>query len=127
MGAAYAFGRSVNTCPALVSPPVALALDVFAPSLAENLRGAVAQVLVRRIGGGRLAAREVLLNTPAVAGAIAEGPGGVSRQESSASHSPWMNSAICGVASGNASAIPSRSSGTSRPRRRTLISIARSE
>ena len=42
-------------------------------ALAENLRGIVAQVLVRKPGGGRVAAREVLLNTPAVASVIAEG------------------------------------------------------
>jgi twitching motility protein PilT len=42
-------------------------------ALAENLRGIVAQVLLRKPGGGRVAAREVLLNTSAVAGAIAEG------------------------------------------------------
>src|SRR5262249_10098226 len=36
-------------------------------------RGIVAQVLLRKPGGGRLAAREVLLNTSAVASAIAEG------------------------------------------------------
>ena len=42
-------------------------------ALAENLRGVVAQVLVRKNGGGRLAAREILLNNPTVAGLIAEG------------------------------------------------------
>lgn len=42
-------------------------------ALAENLRGIVAQVLLRKPGGGRVAAREVLLNTPAVSSAIAEG------------------------------------------------------
>lgn len=42
-------------------------------SMAENLRGIVAQVLLRRPGGGRIAAREVLLNTGAVASVIAEG------------------------------------------------------
>lgn len=41
--------------------------------LAENLRGIVAQVLLRKAGGGRVAAREVLLNTSAVANLIAEG------------------------------------------------------
>jgi twitching motility protein PilT len=41
--------------------------------LAENLRGIVAQVLLRKMGGGRVAAREVLLNTSAVANLIAEG------------------------------------------------------
>ena len=42
-------------------------------ALAEGLRGIVAQVLVRKSGGGRLAAREVLLNTSSVANLIAEG------------------------------------------------------
>ena len=41
--------------------------------LAELLRGVVAQVLLRKTGGGRVAAREVLLNTGGVANAIAEG------------------------------------------------------
>ncbi len=41
--------------------------------LAENLRGIVAQVLLRKPGGGRVAAREVLLNTRAVSNVIAEG------------------------------------------------------
>jgi len=55
--------------------------DLYAPeqrrqvqfALAESLRGVVSQVLLRKIGGGRLAAREVLLNTSAVSSAIAEG------------------------------------------------------
>jgi twitching motility protein PilT len=42
-------------------------------SLAQHLRGVVAQVLLRKSGGGRLAARELLLNTPAVASVLAEG------------------------------------------------------
>jgi twitching motility protein PilT len=42
-------------------------------SLAQNLRGVVAQVLLRKRGGGRVAARELLLNTPAVASVLAEG------------------------------------------------------
>ena len=37
------------------------------------MRGVVAQVLLRRARGGRLAAREVLLNTPPVAALIEEG------------------------------------------------------
>jgi twitching motility protein PilT len=41
--------------------------------LSERLRGVVAQVLLPKIGGGRVAAREVLLNTQEVAAAIAEG------------------------------------------------------
>ncbi len=42
-------------------------------SLAASLRGVVAQVLLRKVKGGRIAAREVLLNTPSVAGLITEG------------------------------------------------------
>lgn len=41
--------------------------------LAQHLRGVVAQVLLKKSGGGRLAARELLLNTPAVASLLAEG------------------------------------------------------
>lgn len=41
--------------------------------LAESLRLVVAQVLVRRIGGGRVAAREVLVATPAVRNLVREG------------------------------------------------------
>jgi twitching motility protein PilT len=56
-------------------------IDLFPPeerrriqlSLARSLRGVVAQVLVRKAGGGRVAAREVLLNTPAVASVLSEG------------------------------------------------------
>jgi twitching motility protein PilT len=61
-----AIDRIINAC----SPDDRRAVQL---SLAENRRGAVAQLLVRRMAGGRLAAREVLLNTPAVASAIAEG------------------------------------------------------
>jgi twitching motility protein PilT len=42
-------------------------------SLAASLRGVVAQVLLRKARGGRVAAREVLLNTPSVASLILEG------------------------------------------------------
>jgi twitching motility protein PilT len=42
-------------------------------SLAGTLRGIVSQVLLRKLRGGRVAAREVLINTPAVAGLIVEG------------------------------------------------------
>jgi len=56
-------------------------IDVFPPerraqvqlTLAEGLRGVVAQVLLRKSGGGRVAARELLLNTVSVANLIAEG------------------------------------------------------
>ena len=42
-------------------------------ALAETLRGVVAQVLLRKSSGGRVAARELLLGTPSVASLIAEG------------------------------------------------------
>jgi twitching motility protein PilT len=42
-------------------------------ALAGTLRGVVAQALLRKRGGGRVAARELLLNTPHVAALIAEG------------------------------------------------------
>ena len=56
-------------------------IDLYAPefarqvqlALADNLRGVVTQVLLPKTSGGRVAAREILLNTPAVAGVIAEG------------------------------------------------------
>jgi twitching motility protein PilT len=41
--------------------------------LADGLRAAVSQVLVRKTGGGRVAAREVLLNTPEMASLLALG------------------------------------------------------
>ena len=41
--------------------------------LSESLRGVVAQVLCKKIGGGRVAAREVLLSIPAVSNLIREG------------------------------------------------------
>jgi twitching motility protein PilT len=42
-------------------------------SLAQNLRGVVAQVLLKKIFRRRVAAREVLLNTAAVRSVLAEG------------------------------------------------------
>jgi twitching motility protein PilT len=42
-------------------------------ALAETLRGVVAQVLLRKSAGGRIAARELLLGTPSVSSLIAEG------------------------------------------------------
>ena len=40
--------------------------------LSESLRGVVAQTLCKKIGGGRVAAREILLTTPAVSNLIRE-------------------------------------------------------
>ena len=42
-------------------------------SLAGTLRGVVGQVLLRKAKGGRIAAREILVNTPAVATLLREG------------------------------------------------------
>jgi twitching motility protein PilT len=42
-------------------------------ALATALRGVIAQVLLRRAKGGRVAAREILLNTPAVSQLVLEG------------------------------------------------------
>jgi twitching motility protein PilT len=41
--------------------------------LSESLKGVIAQVLCPRIGGGRVAAKEVLLSIPAIANLIREG------------------------------------------------------
>ena len=41
--------------------------------LSESLRGVIAQTLCKKIGGGRIAAREVLLTIPAVSNLIREG------------------------------------------------------
>jgi twitching motility protein PilT len=40
--------------------------------LAESLKGVISQTLCRKIGGGRVAAREILLSTPAVSNLIRE-------------------------------------------------------
>jgi twitching motility protein PilT len=56
-------------------------IDMYAPenrrhvqlALSDTLRGVIVQLLLRRVAGGRVAAREVLLNTPAVASVLAEG------------------------------------------------------
>jgi twitching motility protein PilT len=61
-----AIGRLVETAPYDKQTQVAL-------SLSEALRGAVAQVLLRKSGGGRVAARELLFNMPSVGALIAEG------------------------------------------------------
>jgi twitching motility protein PilT len=41
--------------------------------LSESLRGVIAQILCRKIGGGRVAAREVLLSIPAISNLIRVG------------------------------------------------------
>lgn len=61
-----AIERVVDLVPAERKRPV-LAM------LGETLRGVVIQVLLRKSGGGRLAARELLLNTAAVASLVTDG------------------------------------------------------
>ncbi len=58
--------RFVELAPADLRPGVQAAM-------AETFRGAVAQVLLKKAGGGRVAAREVLLATAAVARVISDG------------------------------------------------------
>lgn len=41
--------------------------------LSESLKGVISQVLCRKIGGGRVAAREIMLSTPSVSNLIREG------------------------------------------------------
>src|SRR2546422_2309700 len=41
--------------------------------LSESLKGVIAQTLCKQLGGGRVAAREILLSTPAIANLIREG------------------------------------------------------
>ena len=42
-------------------------------TMAEHLRGVITQTLLRKTGGGRAAAREVLVNLPAVSSLVADG------------------------------------------------------
>ena len=41
--------------------------------LSESLRGVISQTLCKKIGGGRVAAREILLSIPAISNLIREG------------------------------------------------------
>ena len=61
-----ALARLIESAPFDRQTQVALALS-------ESLRGAIAQVLLRKPGGGRVAAREVLFNTSSMSALIAEG------------------------------------------------------
>jgi twitching motility protein PilT len=63
----------VNSIDRLVEVFAAEEKPLVRMMLAESLRLVVAQVLVRRVGGGRVAAREVLVATPAVRNLIREG------------------------------------------------------
>src|SRR2546423_1377537 len=41
--------------------------------LSESLKGVISQVLCKRVGGGRVAAREIMLSTPSISNLIREG------------------------------------------------------
>jgi len=41
--------------------------------LSESMKGVISQTLCKKINGGRVAAREILLSTPAIANLIREG------------------------------------------------------
>jgi twitching motility protein PilT len=41
--------------------------------LSESLKGVISQVLCKKIGGGRVAAREIMLSTPSISNLIREG------------------------------------------------------
>ncbi len=65
LNAAQTIDRIIDVFPPYQQPQVRLQLSLF-------LRGIVSQQLIRRASGGRIAAREVLINTPAVANLIRE-------------------------------------------------------
>jgi twitching motility protein PilT len=64
--AASTVDRMIDQFPADRQPQIRVMLS-------ESLKGVIAQTLCRRIAGGRIAAREILLSTPAVANLIREG------------------------------------------------------
>lgn len=64
---------AVNSVDRLVEVFAAEEKPLVRAMLAESLRLVVAQVLVRRVGGGRVAAREVLVATTAVRNLVREG------------------------------------------------------
>src|SRR2546430_11929741 len=71
--------RSLHTTPA--SPTVDRIIDQFPADrqaqirvmLSESMKGVISQTLCKKINGGRAAARENLLSTPALADPLCEG------------------------------------------------------
>jgi twitching motility protein PilT len=65
-------------------------IDIFPPDqqsqirtmLSESLRGVCSQLLLKKKGGGRIAAHEILLHTPAVANIIRDGTGSLNKLHS---------------------------------------------
>jgi twitching motility protein PilT len=47
--------------------------DQIRVMLAESLKGVIAQILLKRVGGGRIAAYEILLGVPAISNLVREG------------------------------------------------------
>ena len=45
----------------------------FEPCLSESLRAVISQTLLKKIGGGRIAAHEIMVGTPAIRNLIREG------------------------------------------------------
>jgi twitching motility protein PilT len=66
-------GSTVDALTRIVDAFPASAREAARTALAERLRGAISQVLLRKIGGGKIAAREILISTPETASAIAQG------------------------------------------------------
>ena len=64
---------AVSTIDRLIDQFPADRQDQIRIMLSESLKGVIAQILLRRRGGGRLAAYEILLGIPAVANLIREG------------------------------------------------------
>jgi len=47
--------------------------DMVRAMLSESLRAVVSQTLMKRVGGGRIAAHEIMIGTPAIRNLIREG------------------------------------------------------
>ncbi|MNR10642.1 Twitching mobility protein [compost metagenome] len=66
-------GSAAKTIDRLVDVFAAEEKQLVRAMLAESLQAVVSQVLVERVGGGRVAAHEILLATPAVRNLVREG------------------------------------------------------
>jgi len=65
--------NAVKTCDRIINVFPAAEQDGIRSLLAESLRAVIAQQLLPRIGGGRVAAVEILFSSPAIANMIREG------------------------------------------------------
>ncbi|HEX6537097.1 MAG TPA: type IV pilus twitching motility protein PilT [Gemmatimonadaceae bacterium] len=64
---------AVSTIDRLIDQFPADRQDQIRVMLSESLKGVISQVLCKKVGGGRVAAREVLLSIPAISNLIREG------------------------------------------------------